>query len=529
MGLPGLLPMAATWGQFTEMAIVNAIDAGALIQMYRQGISDRQSQENRALALEDRQRAMEDKRRAQEADQQRRAVMGRLFSVGEPSTTIDESGAVSRQSFAPSSTALEPGQMDTGRLFDITAKTESGNRDYANGRPVRSPKGALFAMQVMPGTNRDPGFGVRPAADNGPGESNRVGRDYLMAMRDRYGGDMEKAWAAYNWGPGNLDRALQTHGENWLQAAPAETRNYVAKNMAALGGDANDRSTWGNRADGSAKGNGWLGVIQRPDGGVSTEISVGVNIDGKETEIPLLVPVLSEQEVAYLTQNNPDQQANPDFLRNMPPSIMQKAVQFARQRVAQGLSPFKQDNEGSQRPGPISLADLPHPSAHPAYNKDAMRDLMIIDPEMAMKLQEHFGKVDKAEAEAFGRKNEVLGQAAQYLSSFPPAQRGQALRAVASQLVAAGWTPQELQQADLSDNGLKGYVAMAMDVDKIIDNARSDAQFDETRRHNRASEETSRGNLGLAREREARVSKWGPQPLIGVMGNAPTSTDDLNY
>ena len=407
------------------MAIVNAIDAGALMQMYRQGVSDRQAQENRALALEDRQIALDDKRRAQEADQQRKAVMGRLFSVGDPSPAIDESGAVSQPSFAPSSPAPQPGQIDTGRLFDITAKTESGNRDYAGGRPVRSPKGALFAMQVMPGTNRDPGFGVRAAADGGPEESNRVGRDYLMAMRDRYGGDMAKAWAAYNWGPGNMDRALQAHGENWLQAAPPETQSYVAKNMAALG-----------------------------EGG----------------------------------QAEPQQQIEP-----------------------------------------IQLSSLPVPKAHPAYNKEALRDLMIIDPEMAMKLQEHFGKVDKAEAEAFGRKNEVLGQAAQYLSGFPQAQRGQALRAVASQLVAAGWTPQELQQADLSDNGLKGYVAMAMDVDKIIDNARSDAQFDETKRHNRASEETSRGNLGLAREREARVSKWGPQPMIGVMGSAPTSTDDLNY
>ncbi|HKR17728.1 lytic transglycosylase domain-containing protein [Rhizorhapis sp.] len=512
------------------MPIVNAIDAGALMQMYRQGVSDRQSMQDRQIALEDRRYAMEDKARARQQEQLRQSALVRLFAGGAPSTAIDESGAVSQPSYAPPSpSAPAPEPAGNGRLFDITANTESRNRDYANGRPVRSPKGALYAMQVMPATNRDPGFGVRAAADGSPEESNRVGRDYLVAMKDRYGGDMAKAWAAYNWGPGNLDRALQAHGENWLQAAPAETRAYVAKNMAALGGDANDRSTWGNRADGSAKGTGWLGVIQRPDGGVSTEISVGVNIDGKETEIPLLVPGLDQQEIAYLTKNNPDQQANPDFLRNMPPSIMQKAVQFARQRVAQGLSPFKQDGEGGQQNGPINLGDLPHPSAHPAYNKDAMRDLMIIDPEMAMKFLDHFTKASKEEREQFETRNAALGQAAQYLSGFPPAQRGQALRAVAPQLMAAGMTREELEKADLSDNGLKGYVAMAIDVDKLLTNARSDAQLDETKRHNRSSEEISRGNLGLAREREARVSKWGPQPLIGVMGNAPTATDDLNY
>lgn len=389
------------------MAIVNAIDAGALMQMYRQGVSDRQQMENRQIAMQDRQLALEEKQRGREAEAERKAIMGRLFSYGEPPQAIDESGAVSQPSYAPQQ--MEQPQpaagMDTGRLFNITAQTESGNRDYANGRPVRSPKGALYAMQVMPGTNRDPGFGVRAARDNSPEESNRVGRDYLVAMKDRYGGDMAKAWAAYNWGPGNLDRAIAANGENWMQAAPEETRAYVEKNMAALGNQ---------------------GAPQSP-----------------------------------------------------------------------------------QQAEPIQLSSLPIPKAHPAYNKDAMRDLFILDADTAMKLQDHFGKVEKAEAEAFGRKNEVLGQAAQYLSSFPPAQRGQALRAVASQLVAAGWTPQEIQQADLSDNGLKGYVAMAMDVDKIIDNARADAQFDETRRHNRVTEGNAQSALGLAREREGRIAKGG--------------------
>ena len=277
------------------MSIVNAIDAGALIQMYRQGVADRQAMQDRQIALEDRRYAMEDKARAREQDAQRRAVMGRLFSMGEPSTAIDESGAVSQPSYAPTAVTPESAPVDHGRLFDITAHSESRNRDYANGAPVRSPKGALYAMQVMPGTNRDPGFGVRAAADGSPEESNRVGRDYLLAMRERYGGDMEKAWAAYNWGPGNLDRALQTHGENWLQAAPAETRNYVAKNMAALG-----------------------------EGGQAP-------------------------------------------------------------------------NAPQQSDEPVQLSSLSAPSAHPAYNKDAMRDLMVIDPEMAMRLQDHFSKADEAD------------------------------------------------------------------------------------------------------------------------------------
>lgn len=50
-----------------------------------------------------------------------------------------------------------------------------------------SPKGAMGTMQTMPGTLRDPGFGVAPAKDNSPAEMQRVGVDYLRQMIGRYG------------------------------------------------------------------------------------------------------------------------------------------------------------------------------------------------------------------------------------------------------------------------------------------------------------------------------------------------------
>lgn len=90
-------------------------------------------------------------------------------------------------------------------------------------------------MQVMPATARDPGFGLRPADPNDPADMNRLGREYRAKMQQRYGGDITKMAAAYNWGPGNLDRALQTHGDNWLQAAPAETHQYIRRVFANLG------------------------------------------------------------------------------------------------------------------------------------------------------------------------------------------------------------------------------------------------------------------------------------------------------
>jgi murein DD-endopeptidase MepM/ murein hydrolase activator NlpD len=109
-----------------------------------------------------------------------------------------------------------------------------------------------------------------------------------------------------------------------------------------------DRSTWDKRADGTAKGMGFLGLLQRPDGGVSSEISVDapaseLGAKGKgNVEFPLMVPGLTKPELDYLMTHDP---ASPDFQQNMPRSILAKAADHARARIAQGLSPFKQSGE----------------------------------------------------------------------------------------------------------------------------------------------------------------------------------------
>ncbi len=90
----------------------------------------------------------------------------------------------------------------------------------------------------------------------------------------------------------------------------------------------------GLRADGTPKGEGFLGAQPRTDGGVSSEISVGVNLDGREVEIPTMVPTLTDPERQWLLSNDI---SDP---HKIPPSIMDKAVSHARGRLAKGLSPF---------------------------------------------------------------------------------------------------------------------------------------------------------------------------------------------
>ncbi|MHB9786106.1 lytic transglycosylase domain-containing protein [Stenotrophomonas maltophilia] len=117
-------------------------------------------------------------------------------------------------------------------LEQAVMQVESGGNPAAV-----SPKGAMGTMQTMPGTLRDPGYGVTPARDQSPAEMERVGKDYLQAMLRQYG-DPRLALAAYNWGPGNVDSALRSSGGNVdavLAGAPAETRAYVPKVLARVG------------------------------------------------------------------------------------------------------------------------------------------------------------------------------------------------------------------------------------------------------------------------------------------------------
>lgn len=91
------------------------------------------------------------------------------------------------------------------------------------------------------------------------------------------------------------------------------------------------------RNDGTNKGNGFFGVLKMKDGSNkdATEISIGVEIDGKETEIPTLVPTLSEEEKDWLLKGG-----NPLDKSEIAESITIKAIAHAEQRIKEGKSPF---------------------------------------------------------------------------------------------------------------------------------------------------------------------------------------------
>jgi len=98
-----------------------------------------------------------------------------------------------------------------------------------NPESARSRAGALGVMQLMPKTAKE--LGVDPL---NPEENIRGGVMYLKQMYDKYQ-DPTLTLAAYNAGPGRVDRALKS-GQG-IAALPRETRNYVvASNRMAGGG-----------------------------------------------------------------------------------------------------------------------------------------------------------------------------------------------------------------------------------------------------------------------------------------------------
>jgi hypothetical protein len=109
---------------------------------------------------------------------------------------------------------------------------------------------------------------------------------------------------------------------------------------------------YGNRHNSTEKkGAGYFGELKRPAGDISTEISIGVEMDGKEVEIPSIVPTLSKSEIDHLLAGK----APTD-------EIVKKAYEHAQTRIKQGKTPFAQAGEIYKLPesgGLINMAKRP--------------------------------------------------------------------------------------------------------------------------------------------------------------------------
>ena len=128
----------------------------------------------------------------------------------------------------------------------------------------------------------------------------------------------------------------------------AEEARIIAE-TAGIGSDTALRShatkedllNWGKRfnpasgkMDGDQKNAGWRGVLSDGKGGVMTEVSVGTEINGKEVQIPLIVPESTKEDLKRIAAI-----ANGE-LTEIPDDLLDKAIAFAQKRIASGKSAF---------------------------------------------------------------------------------------------------------------------------------------------------------------------------------------------
>ena len=131
------------------------------------------------------------------------------------------------------------GHESTWTLIHAITRQES---QFAEG--AISHAGARGLMQLMPGTAREQSgkanlsYNLSSLTDD-PQYNIKLGSGYIQRMMDYYGGSYPLAVAAYNAGPGNVNKWIRANGDprmggidwiQWIEEIPiSETRNYVKR------------------------------------------------------------------------------------------------------------------------------------------------------------------------------------------------------------------------------------------------------------------------------------------------------------
>ena len=112
------------------------------------------------------------------------------------------------------------------QILDAVAFAESSGGKNAGS----SPAGARGVYQFMPSTAAQ--YGVKNLDD--PEQERGGARRYLNDLLKKYHGSTASALAAYNWGPGNVDKVQKQYGDQWIDHLPSETSNYIKKIADAM-------------------------------------------------------------------------------------------------------------------------------------------------------------------------------------------------------------------------------------------------------------------------------------------------------
>ena len=166
-------------------------------------------------------------------------------------------------------------KLPQGTLNNVY-QAESGGGKY-----LFSPAGAEGPFQFMPSTGKQ--YGLKNREDRmDTGKSAEAAAKYLSDLLSQFGGDMKKAVAAYNWGPGRVGRL-------GLDYAPKETRDYLDRVMSGLP-DFHDVSN----SDSSAVS---MPVVGQQSGSINTTTETNINTANK-TSTPSKASTVDTQKIA---------------------------------------------------------------------------------------------------------------------------------------------------------------------------------------------------------------------------------------
>jgi hypothetical protein len=155
----------------------------------------------------------------QRADRLAALMMGGMSADQARQQLVAEEGGAKPLKFpsgAPSENSLD--------LLDAVKWAETGsNPNQTSGAGAQGP------YQLMPSVQKD--YGVTNPFDEK--QSRWAAGAYLNALGVKYGFDLRAELAAYNWGPGNLDKDIAANGYNWERYIPSKTEAYINKVIGA--------------------------------------------------------------------------------------------------------------------------------------------------------------------------------------------------------------------------------------------------------------------------------------------------------